>query len=71
MRPFILYFILLLIFFGGVSCSKESKGLKEEINLLKQENNVLKAENAGLKKEIEELYKKLGEKEGTVQKTGK
>jgi regulator of replication initiation timing len=53
-----------VVMFCCVSCSKEVKGLKEEMRLIKEENNFLKAENIGLKKEIEELYKKLEEKPG-------
>jgi len=53
--------MLSLIAAGCLSCSKEAKGLKEEIRLLKEENNFLKAENIGLKKELEKLYKKLNE----------
>jgi len=47
------------------SCSREEKGLKEELRVMKEESNFLKAENIALKKEIEELYKKLEERDKT------
>jgi hypothetical protein len=51
-----------------ISCGKEAKGLREELNLLKQENSFLKAENAALKKEMEGLYRKLEERSPTESK---
>ncbi|HVN95497.1 MAG TPA: hypothetical protein VMT62_03635 [Syntrophorhabdaceae bacterium] len=56
--------ILCLTIIACPCCSKETKGLTEEIRIMKEENNFLKAENIALKKELEELYKKIDEKDG-------
>jgi hypothetical protein len=61
MKILLIFVMFSLIVAGCSSCSKEAKGLQDEIRLLKEENNFLKAENIGLKKELEKLYNKLDE----------